>query len=441
MSDIEVKPVTIRQLLVFFIPLGISASLVTISHVIINSTLARSAHPEIIIASYAIAMSMLGITERPAVLLRHSCSALVRDRLSFRAMGTIALYVLSAIFLFGLFIAYTPVGEWIFLHLFGVSESLVQSVIQVYRILMFVSLFSGLRCLYQGVIITNMRTKWLTIGMAIRLAIMYFISLYFITTNNVTSGQVGAIIFLAGMVVECAVSVLEGRSLLKTLPEKRENHTIERKRQVLQFYRPLLYSSFIAVIIGPSINAMLGKTNDIALAIASYAIAGSLTQLVSSFFSYIHQIVLNFYRLDASAVNRFALIISLVPTLLLGLLCYTSLGPWFMENVMGINERLMAASLHALRVFMIMTILFPWLDFCNGLIMLRGQTKVMVWSQAANVCVTLTTLILCISLTPGWNGMIGALAQSLGFGGELLVVLHVVKQTSKSTERSPGRAF
>ncbi|UUZ93867.1 hypothetical protein LJK87_04030 [Paenibacillus sp. P25] len=45
--------ITYRRLLAFFIPLGISASLVTISHVIINSTLARSAHPEIIIASYA----------------------------------------------------------------------------------------------------------------------------------------------------------------------------------------------------------------------------------------------------------------------------------------------------------------------------------------------------------------------------------------------------
>jgi hypothetical protein len=429
-----------RQLLAFFIPLGVSASLVTISHVIINSTLARSAQPEIVIASYAIAMSILGITERPAVLLRHTCSALVRDRISFRAMSTMTWYILSSIILLGLIISYTPVGEWVFVHLIGVNESLLGPVLDAYRILMFVSLFSGLRCLYHGVIITNLRTKWLTIGMIIRLAAMYALSLYFISTNQVNSGTVGAIIFLVGMTIECIVSVFEGRSLLKTLPEKRIDHTVEKKRQVFQFYRPLLYSSFIAVVIGPAINAALGKTTNIELSIASFAIAASLTQLVSSFFSYIHQIVLNFYNSDSSMVYRFTFILSFIPSLLLGILCYTPLGPWFMQTVMGINERLMTESLHTLRIFMIMTLIFPWLDFCNGLIMLRGQTKVMVWSQVSNVAVTIVTLLMAVQFAPAWNGMIGALSQSLGFAGEIAVVLYVLRMTAKnSSERFIGK--
>lgn len=91
MTNSEQVRITYRQLLSFFIPLGISSALVTISHVIINSTLARSAHPEFIIASYALPMSILGITERPAVLLRQTCSALVRDRVSFRAMSLVSL--------------------------------------------------------------------------------------------------------------------------------------------------------------------------------------------------------------------------------------------------------------------------------------------------------------------------------------------------------------
>ncbi|UUZ80002.1 hypothetical protein LJK88_34115 [Paenibacillus sp. P26] len=133
--------ITYRRLLAFFIPLGISASLVTISHVIINSTLARSAHPEIIIASYAAPMSILGITERPAVLLRQTCSALVRDRISFRAMSLVSAYVLGAIFIMGGIISYTPLGAWVFTHLFGAEPELVGPMVQVYRVLMFVSIF------------------------------------------------------------------------------------------------------------------------------------------------------------------------------------------------------------------------------------------------------------------------------------------------------------
>jgi hypothetical protein len=435
-NNLETK-VTFRQLLAFFIPLGISASLVTISHVIINSTLARSAHPEIIIASYALPFSILGITERPALLLRQTCSALVRDRVSFRAMSIVSLYIFSSILLLGALISYTPIGKWVFFHLFGAGEEMLEPMIDVYKVLMFVSIFSGLRCLYQGVIIFNMRTKWLTIGMAVRLIVMYLVSLYFIKTDGVTSGQVGAIIFLSGMIIEAGMSFLEARILLKEIPEKLEDHPIERPGQIFRFYKPLLYSSIIAVIIGPAINSFMGKTSDFQLSVASFTIAASLTQLVQSFFSYIHQIVLNFYNKDGSAVLRFTFLLSLIPSLLLSLLCYTPLGLWFMEHVMGVNERLMHASLDALRVFMLMTLVFPWLDYGNGLIMLRGQTKIMVWSQSANVLLTLVTLVICVALSPGWNGMIGAFAQSLGMVAEAVVVGLVLRNLKKSGVRSP----
>ncbi|WP_144931931.1 multi antimicrobial extrusion protein MatE [Paenibacillus sp. 32O-W] len=434
------RQIRFSKLFAFFIPLGISASLVTISHVIINSTLARAAQPEAVIASYAIALSLLGITEKPAALLRQTCSALVRDRVSFRAMSAIALYVFASIFALGLIISYTDLGRLVFRYFFGVQENGLQETIDAYRILMFVSIFSGIRCLYHGIIIFNKRTTWLTIGMIIRLVGMYALAQYYIMTGKVNSGSVGAVIFLLGMVIEAAVSVWEGRKLLKkVIPEKVEGHPISTKRQIFQFYRPLLYYSLLAVVVGPAINAMLGKSSNMELAIASYAIAFSLAQLAQSFFSYIHQIVLNFYRTDRTQVIRFTLMLSFIPALLVGMLAYTPVGPWFMENQMGVNEELMQASLEALRVFMIMNLIFPWLDFFNGIVMLRGQTKIMVWSQGSNVGVTLIVLLICIIAAPGWNGTIGALAQSLGFLMELAVVLLVLRRVSKEPERPLAR--
>ncbi|MBA2943845.1 multi antimicrobial extrusion protein MatE [Paenibacillus sp. CGMCC 1.16610] len=429
------RTISWNQLISFFLPLGLSATLVTLSHVIINSTLARADNPELVIASYALPLSLLGITERPAVLLRQACSTLVRDRISFRAMAAVSSYVFACIILLGLIICYTPVGEWVFLYFFGVEPELLDSTISVYRILMYVSIFSGLRCLFHGIIIFNMRTKWLTIGMGVRIVAMYLLSLYFITTDNVSSGRVGAIIFLMGMVIEALVAIWEGTSLLKkVIPEKVPGHPVETKKQIFSFYKPLLYSSIIAVIIGPSINAVLGKTTHIHLAISSFAIAGSLTQLVLSFFSYIHQIVLNFYRKDAKSVLRFVFVLSFIPGTLIAILAYTPLGPWFMSHVMGVNAELMRASLHAMRIFMIMTLVFPWLDYMNGIIMLRGQTKIMVFSQSANATITVLTLFISIWAVPNWNGMIGALAQSIGTLAELLVVVYVLKRTAEEAQ-------
>ncbi|WP_010274884.1 hypothetical protein [Paenibacillus senegalensis] len=427
--------VPMSRLFAFFLPLGLSAGLVTISHVIINSTLTRAPNAEAVIASYAIAMSLLGITEKPAILLRQTCSALVRDRVSFRAMAAIALYVFASIFAMGLLISYTELGRAIFRTVFGISGESLQETLDVYRILMFVSLFSGLRCLFHGIIISNQRTAWLTIGMIIRLVIMYGLAQYFIATDNVNSGQVGAVIFLVGMIVESMVALWEGRSLLKKkIPEKIEDHPITSRKQIFGFYRPLLYYSLLAVIVGPAINAMLGKTSSMELAIASFAIALSLAQLVQSFFTYVHQIVLNFYKLDKRQVIKFTVLMSPLPALLIGILAYSPLGSWFMQYGMGANEALTAASLDTLRVFMIMSLIFPWLDFFNGMVMLIGQTKIMVWSQSANVIITVLILFVFVWLAPGWNGMIGALAQSLGFLAELIVVLFALRHLS----REPG---
>lgn len=427
----QAEPLSTKKILLFFLPLAASASLVTLSHVIINSTLARAAHAEIVISAYAIALSIFSITERPAVLLRQTCSALVHDRNTFSAMARVTSYAVLCILFIGFTISYTPLGVWIFTHLFGADDELMTSILNVYRILMFVTVFSAIRCLYHGVIISNMRTKWLTIGMIIRLAVMYGISLYFIYVHGTIDARTGAYIFLAGMLVEALVSYLEGRLLVRQLSNKQTKRT-QSASQIFRFYRPLVYSSFIAVIIGPAINAMLGRTVQFELSIASYAIALSVTQLVTSFVSYVHQIVLNFYNMDKYKVFRFTIPVSLLPALLITMMGYTPVGVWLLQNVMGVSDALLTASIEALRVFVIMSLVFPWVDFLNGMIILRGQTKIMVWSQVSNVCVTLLVLIVMIWLAPQWNGKIGALAQSLGFAGEMVAAYIILRFLARS---------
>lgn len=430
----QTNPLSIRTILLFFVPLAASAVLVTLSHVIINSTLARAPQAETVIAAYAIAMSVFAVTERPVILLRQTCSALARDRFTFLNMAKVTTYSIITLMIISLAVAYTPVGKIIFQHFFGADPALVAPILDVYRILMYVMIFSAIRCLFHGIIISNLRTKWLTIGMVVRLVVMYVLSLYFIYIAKTIDARSGAIIFLVGMFVEALVSFLEGRSLLKTLPVELP----EKKRttgQIFKFYRPLIYSSFIAVIVGPSINAMLGRTVQFELAIASYAIALSVTQLVLSFVSYMHQVVLNFYQMDRKKVYQFAIPASFVPAILVTLIAYTPIGMWLLQNVIGVKQDLLSESIGALKVFAIMAFAFPWVDFLNGRIILQGETRIMVWSQVSNVGFTLTALFLCIWWAPHWNGKIGALAQSLGVTGEMLTSFIILKMLAATKGR------
>ncbi|CAM4375835.1 multi antimicrobial extrusion protein MatE [Paenibacillus tarimensis] len=420
--------VSLRRMLAFFVPLGLSASLVALSHVIVNGTLSRSLNPEATIAGYTIAMSLFIITERPVVFLRQTCSALAGDRVAFRAVGWVTLYLLLFTLVFGSVMSYSPLGAALFRGVYTIGDELVAEVLKGYRVLFLVTVFSAIRCLYHGIIIRNMQTKWLTIGMVVRLAAMYLLSLYFISSGHEIDGRTGALIFLAGMMVEALVSWLEGRRIYRVMPEKHASSGVSRVRDVFPFYRPLIMTSFLSVLIGPSINAMLGKTSQIELAIASYAIALSVTTLITSFYTYVHQIVLNFYQEDPRGVWRFALLFHTVPALLVALLAFTPAGPVIVGFVIGGEGQLLDESLRVLRVFVLFALVFPWVDFGNGLVMLRKQTRLMAFSQLGNVIVTVAALLVAAAAVPGWNGMVGALAQSCGLAAEGLVLLVLLRR-------------
>lgn len=406
----------------FFIPLGFSASLTSLSHVIINGTLARGEQAELIIASYAIAFSIFLMMERPVFLIRQTTSALVQDQVSYRAMLGVTSYVIGTLLALSAVVAFTPVGDWFFLTLFDAEGRLLEAVLEAYRVLIVVSVFSAYRCVYQGIIINKLQTKWLTIGMIVRLAVMGGIALFFILTGQVDSAVIGGIIFLSGMFVEFAISLWKGKELLQEFPRKLEEHDVSSKAHVFRFYSPLLFSGSIAVLIMPAANALMGYTDRVTLAIASFALAMSIQQLALSFFMYFHQIVLQFYKRHARNVVQWSAVLAVFPTLILGVFCFTPIGYWFIERVMGTSAELSEATMMVMRVFMLKPLLFPIVDFCNGILMLRKQTHVMVLSQAANVSVTVALLLVLAFSAPQLDGMIAAIAVSAGVLAELLVV-------------------
>ncbi|WP_309120160.1 multi antimicrobial extrusion protein MatE [Paenibacillus sp.] len=413
---------TMSSLMRFFIPLGFAACLVSITHSIIHSTLSKASNPEIAIAAYALGASLFGLTERPAVLVRQTCSALVRDRVSFRAMSGVTWILIGATVAFGALICYTPVGAFVFRDVYGVDVSLVPAIVSGYQFFMWVSVFSALRCLYHGVIISQMRTKWVTIGMIVRLAGMFALSQYFIRTDTVTGGWVGAFIFAAGMLIEAGVCYWEGRSLTRKLPERVEDHGITSKRHIFGFYRPLLYSSFIVIAVAPATNALLGKTLDVELSIASFAVASSVFGVIMSVFTYIHQIVLNFYPTSPRLVFRFQRFVGFAPGLLTAAIFFTPAGAFLLDEVMGLTGRLLPATLDVMKVYALLALVLPWVDFGNGFLMLFRRTHVFMWSQAANTAASLTVLVSLVFFLPEWNGVIGPLVLTAGSAAELAVV-------------------
>lgn len=417
------------RMLAFFIPLGFSASLTSISHVIINGTLGRADQAEVIIANYALALSLFGIIERPVLVFRQTSSALVKGKSSFKVLGAFFVKVTLFIAAVCIILGFTPLGEWVFIHAFNADTVSLDSLLATFRVISLVIFFSGLRCLYQGIIINHLETKWVTIGVIIRLAGMLLVANYLIFTGQVASSMAGAVIFLTGMAIECIVSVWRGHFIMKSTPD--DNEPLLKQKEIFSFYTPLVfYLSFQTVII-PVLYAFLGKIHDVHLGIASFALAFSITNLVLSFFMYTHQIVLQFYENNRQTVQKCIIVFSIVPSLLLGILCFTPIGIWFMGNVMGTSLVLAHETLQVLKFFILKTLVFPWVDYFGGILMLRKNTRSLLKPQLYNMIAVILCIVPLVYLFPSLNGSTGAIAASLGELVGLLAVCLVVTRKSK----------
>ena len=113
---------------------------------------------------------------------------------------------------------------------------------------------------------------------------------------------------------------------------------------------------------------------------------------------YTHQLVLQFYKVDKKKVVRFFILSSIIPTLLMVILCYTPVGMIFMQRIMGADEQLSITTLAVLKFFIIKTLIFPWVDFLNGFLMLSRKTTRMLLAQVANLIVVVITLIIFVRL-------------------------------------------
>ncbi|QTM99152.1 multi antimicrobial extrusion protein MatE [Sediminibacillus dalangtanensis] len=421
-----------KQLAGFFIPLGFSASLTSITHVIINGTLSRGEHAAFIIACYAVAFSLFGIIERPVIVFRQTCSALVNDRLAFRKLWLFMVYILAVIIGLSMAMAFSSMGDWVYVKLFNADENMVHTISEAFTVIAVVIIFSGIRGIYQGIIINHLQTKWLTIGVVIRLVAMFVIAYLFVAFDYVKS-VTGSVIFLTGMIMECGISVWKGKRILTThYPKQVEPLSM---KEISQFYMPLVFYFLIQTILIPIIYVFLAQTENMELGIASFALAYSITQMLMSFFMYTHQLVLQLYETNKQKVVRFMGAVSLLPTLLLLLLCYTPAGYWFMETIMGANGELAESTLAVMKFFIIKTLVFPWVDFLNGFLMLHRQTRKMLIAQLLNLVTVVLSIWLFVRLFPAWNGISGSLAASVGEFVGLIMVSIIIYQMTRKTKR------
>ena len=422
----------------FYAPLAASNAMMTLSHAIINGSLNRTSQPAHSVASYAVANSVCVLAEAPMVMLRQTGAALVRNRAGWATYMRVALLAGLIDQLICLAIAWTPLAYVVIHRWMGARDELFPAAVDVFRLLMFISLFSVLRSIFHSVLLVKQKTLWITLGMALRVVVMLGLAALFARTGWLDSGVRGSVIFVVGMAVEALSAFGSFRKWFHSMPQYQPRAEATAPpltfRRVAMFYLPLVVAALTGAMTMSIINSGLSRLPNPQNVIASATIGSVVTYLLMGPLFMIHQVSLFFSaplvgahphdRRDRT-VGWFCVQTGVGATAIVGVLAWTPVGSWLLEHAFQAPTALLPLIKDVLRISMFLPLIAVWNEYRNGKLLAAGHSRVLTAAKLLNITVLVLAVAVMVGLGPWLGARISPIASLCALAAEQVVLYFV----------------
>jgi hypothetical protein len=160
---------SLRYVVLFFVPLAVAAILGAAGEPLMQAAMARTLSPKVSLAAFPVCTSVLFLAATPLWNAQQVVIAQVKDASSYRAvrrfvtrLGLLWTLVLALI-------GWTPMAEWVFGDLIGVSGEIEALSVQGFRWLVLTPLLFAARSLYYGTLIGRAATRHVRSAAVVRL--------------------------------------------------------------------------------------------------------------------------------------------------------------------------------------------------------------------------------------------------------------------------------
>lgn len=423
------RPVRLRALVRFFVPLCLTYTVMMFTHLVMNAGLARTPFPELAIAAFSVGLNVVHLFESPALVMRPASIAMARGEREFRVVARVAYIVLGSVTILMAGIAFSPLGRSLFRDVLGVSGPLLEPALAVLKWGVLIPVLSGLRQLYQGVIIYRRETGVLTVAIGLRLVVMLGVISLLLVTGWLQGALIGIVAFMAGVCTEMGTAIwwvrrrrrawrkqdwaagrLQRPGSPAPVPDEGEHATAARRgvrarqalraAEVVSFVLPFLIAGLAEMLYKPSLNAGLARARDAETAIAAFAVAWTVAYLVLNSVRNLHQVVMVFDDQPGGAelTERFCRWTGVVGAALIVILAVSPLGSWFMRVALGIPAALSASVLPVVLIFSLQSLLIGWEQVHTGRFLRRRDTKAVFYGRTINLAFLIGTSALLL----GW---------------------------------------
>ena len=439
MPQQTVKKVTYRQLINFFTPLAVLPVMISLTHTVINSALARMPLPELSIAIFTVVKSIVSIINSPTMMSRHLIVSMVNDKSNYKVARKFLWVMTFILSLVLLLLGITPVGEWIFKNIIGLESSEISLASSALLILVFLPLTVTLRNTYQGIVTALKRTEINLPGVIIRLlAICIF--LWWVVKSNILSGVIaGSLAWVVGIALEgifiyCYIFYKYGsiEGAIEKLPVRSYSKLTTYK--IYKFFLPLALMIILTMLVRPIIQSGIARTQFPVTSLAAYGVASCIVLLVAGPLRMINQMVM-IYTDKVGGVNwfklkKFSLILGIILTIILVILALTPAGYFILHKIIAVSDKIAKSSQEAILAFSLFPLIRSLRETYWGVLMIQRTTAMIAIAKVANIIIVSFTIILgivYINLNPA---VLGALSFTLGEGIETLLICRYTVKSS-----------
>lgn len=353
---------TQKEIALFFLPLLLNIQLMSVSHTIINSALARLDDYVTALAGMSVAMVIHLFIASPSYQNHTVTIAVARGRKSIRSVLIFVVLVASYVAVMLSLIAFSPLGDLILIQLLGAPPEVAQAAREALYILVLLPFFTGFRGFCQGLIIQARRTSLISIATGVRVGALFG---YLAVGQHWFAGaQLGAFALVGCVITETIVITFFAWRV--HLPLDRGEPEMSTG-EILRYSFPLAYSSCLQQTIPLLICSILGRLADGPLALAAFGVIRGFLFLLAGPMRNLQQAYLTLVKsvADYRALIRF----NLTTAAVMGLLILLTAGPLnklILGDLLGVEPHLR----HYLRFALGACTLFPILYGTSNL--LRG---------------------------------------------------------------------
>ncbi|MEN8686024.1 MAG: hypothetical protein AB1Z51_09110 [Desulfuromonadales bacterium] len=329
MSD---QRLTQKDVALFFFPLLLNVQLMSVSHSVINAGLARLEDAVAILASFSVAMVLHLFVASPSYQNHTITIAMVRGRKSLISTTLFILMVAIWVSILLALLAFSPVGTFVLDRILGVSPTVAQGARDALAFLVFLPFITGLRGLFQGLVIRARRTGLVSFATAVRIVMLF--AYLWLGQLWFSGTRVAAFALLGCVGTETLVIAYFAWRVRLPAAEEDTRSFVE----ILRYGLPLAYSSGLQQTVPLLINAIISRLPDGTLALAAFGVIRGFLFLLAGPMRNLQQAYLTLVQVpeDSQVLVRFLVRVSSGMALVMLLIAWPLNQP-VLGTVMGLD--------------------------------------------------------------------------------------------------------